>query len=318
MGPVSMAASPSFQFGDASGPNKAGARPIPSLPDRASASNGDLHRIDYASSPRSAVDPSFPPVPAPEGFWEPENPPYEDRSALSDPLSASDTGTGVKSFEVGHGASTLLVKLTNPSRVTLEFTKTSMTMFQNGRRGTRTKTDTHTFVIITTTPSSLGNAPPGSKTISDLKPQRYPSPDEKAQAMYSEEAQEARQSCRSSPAPRFIVLPRQAPPPHPTAQLPVGAISANQGGSRMNLTPTEEVMALDLTVPGPSTGPPRPIFFNRDGTVTRHGSGRKADDNDERQLDVHELLRTKDWAQTPLGPRELWPQSLKTIGENIC
>jgi hypothetical protein len=95
--------------------------------------------------------------------------------------------------------------------------------------------------------------------------------------------------------------------------LPIGATLDTQSAAAVNITPTDEIMALDM--PHGSTGQSRPIFFNRDGTVSRpRGFGNKGLDNNGRSLDVHELLRDFEWSTTSLGPQESWPQSLKTIG----
>lgn len=117
------------------------------------------------------------------------------------------------------------------------------------------------------------------------------------------------------PLPRMTMLPARGPLPGAASQLPIGATSGTPNGIETVLTPTEEVMALDLSMsPGSDAGPAQPIFFNRDGTVTRHGQAPGATDSQGRPVNVHELLKTKDWSQTPLGPRDAWPQSLKTIG----
>lgn len=58
-----------------------------------------------------------------------------------------------------------------------------------------------------------------------------------------------------------------------------------------------------------------PIYINHDGTVlpqpplieTVHESGLP--------LDVRSLLWSKDWSQTPLGPMEQWPSTLRMISE---
>ena len=65
--------------------------------------------------------------------------------------------------------------------------------------------------------------------------------------------------------------------------------------------------------------PPASLFFDRDGTVNKRKSNADATGNEYagRSLDVHELLETTDWAKTSLGPKDQWPQSLRTIGEHF-
>ncbi|WWD02256.1 hypothetical protein V865_000294 [Kwoniella europaea PYCC6329] len=71
------------------------------------------------------------------------------------------------------------------------------------------------------------------------------------------------------------------------------------------VTPTEELNGLDFTLKKHGA-----IRFGRDGTVTTSNP-----EGNRRDLaaDVHDLMESTDWSQTPLGPREQWPQSLKTI-----
>jgi hypothetical protein len=91
--------------------------------------------------------------------------------------------------------------------------------------------------------------------------------------------------------------------------------SATGNGSRdLQITPTDEIMALDLSASGERTD--RPLLFDKDGVVSRLKGSRTAGyDERGKALDVNVLLETYDWATTSLGPKDRWPQSLKTVGE---
>lgn len=307
LGPISMVKSVSSQFvGDIPGPSR--------VPLSASA-DSNPHPVDHdadgagALSPTAEGDPSHPV--APEGFWEPENP-YEDESALSDPMSASASATGIEGAGTKLLApSTLIMDLIQPSRVTLELTKTSMPIWQNGRGGSRTKLDTHTFVIITSTPRSTIPITSAEKTNTVEEAPHTETFTDSALRSEKEEAY-------SSLLPRMTVLPSLGITSYAN-QLPIASTTGNFLGAGKIRTPTEEVMALDLSTPPDGiSDPARPIYFNRDGTVTRHRQNQAGTDSRGKALNVHELLRTKDWSQTPLGPREQWPQSLKIIGQSLA
>ncbi|GFZ50846.1 hypothetical protein JCM24511_08604 [Saitozyma sp. JCM 24511] len=244
---------------------------------------------------------------APEGFWEPENP-YEDRVSLSD--SASDgAATGIEGWEPHHpGPMSVTIELVDPVQVTLELTKTSMPIYQFNRTGARAKMATHTYIIITTIPRGPltmkeGPVLPILPTPASLSMSEPP----------TEPAVVLDPSHLSHGALRTTILASPASPPRTVAPpLPIGATLDTQSGAAVNITPTDEIMALDM--PHGSTGQSRPIFFNRDGTVSRpRGLGNKGLDNNGKSLDVHELLRDFEWSTTSLGPQESWPQSLKTI-----
>lgn len=98
--------------------------------------------------------------------------------------------------------------------------------------------------------------------------------------------------------------------------LPHGATS-DTSVTLADLTPTEEIAALEMPSSagmGHLDRPNRPIFFSRDGTVSGKSHTRPERDEKGKSMDVHELLRTTDWAATSLGPMDKWPQSLKTAG----
>lgn len=269
-------------------------------------------------SPFSHPDPQFPQ--APEGFWEPENPPYEDKP-LSD--GSTDAGTALTGIEPAGGEhpgpATVVIELNEPGKVKLEMTKTSVPIWQFIRGGGKARLETHTFVIVTTTPRTafILNAHPTIEKPTPLAtathvPIELDSPNESP----LDDNFLGPGSAFPAARPRATVLPGPTSPMRNTNHLPAGATDDHKPGSK-DLTPTDEIAALEM----PSAAiepdrPNRPIFFNRDGTV----SGKSQSANNVKgevglSMDVHELLKTTDWSKTPLGPREQWPQSLKTVGE---
>lgn len=223
---------------------------------------------------------------APVGFWEPEVP-YEEHASTS-AHSGSDTGaTGIEGVDVSHpGPSTLILDFIDPGKVTLEMTKTTMPIYKYSKNGTRLMVETASYVVVTTVPKSslVQNGLSRIATIQD-----NPEP--------------------TGHAPRSIDLPA---PPSPTRLSFLPETLSNQ------ITPTDEIMALDLA--GPSEGQStRPLYFRRDGTISRpRGPLLSGVDERGKPLDVRVLLDITDWSQTGLGPRDKWPQSLKTAGKLTC
>lgn len=121
--------------------------------------------------------------------------------------------------------------------------------------------------------------------------------------------------------PKITVLPSLIASSISSNHLPAGATSGTQQAGEPILIPTEEAMTIDQSLPSEPmgfSGPARSLIFNRDGTITRRGPVRTGVNSAGKSLDVNDLLRTTDWSQTPLGPRDSWPQSLKTIGESVA
>jgi hypothetical protein len=230
---------------------------------------------------------------APEGFWEPEMPPYEDRSTKSDLVSTSDDATGIGAVDDEHpGPNTMTVQLKRPGKVTLEMTKSMMPIYSKSKNGTMVKIITHTFAIITTTPKSA--------LIMDSAPKQAEIPT--IEMTEPDTVEEVR-------APKKTVLPNPSSPVQAIAKTLPNATNLDLVpiGSDFD-TPTDEKPA-HLTTPG------RPMIFHRDGGVTRQQSAFPAGAEDNgKSLDVHVLLKTTDWSKTELGPMEKWPQSLKTAG----
>jgi hypothetical protein len=243
--------------------------------------------------------PEFPE--APEGFWEPEMPPYEDRSTKSDLLSSSDDATGIGAVDDDHpGPHTMTVQLKRPGRVTLEMTKSTMPIYSKSKSGATTRVITHTFAIITTTPRSalvMDTTPKG--TGMEIPTIAMSEPD-------------------SDGVPR---PPRKTVLPNPSS--PIRAISkVLPEATNLDVAPIESDLDLDTpTYEKPQHlalgTPARPMIFQKDGSVKRQQSAFPdgATDNGK-SLDVNILLNTTDWSKTGLGPMDSWPQSLKSAGES--
>lgn len=246
---------------------------------------------------------------APEGFWEPEMPPYEDRSTKSDPASLSDDATGIGAVDDQHpGPNTITIKLIHPGRVTLEMTKSTMPIYHIPKAGAKTRVTTHTFAIITTVPRSalitdtvgnngVGYADQAAAGMMDIPQVVEPVETETETEQEREEA--------------MNLVPRKTILPNPSS--PIRAISKSLPKAASLETPTEEPMAQADS----AFQPGRPLIFNRDGTVSRQQSAFPAGATEGgRSLDVSVLLETTNWANTSLGPRDQWPQSLKSAGKS--
>jgi hypothetical protein len=230
------------------------------------------------------------------------------------------------------GPMTLTLNLVTPAEVTLGLTKTTLPIYQFGRSGARTRMETHTFIVITTIPRtpmmvkeavSTDTSPTSSiildtpEIIAGRANPVHRAVEELRQSGMAVDDRPHAHDPRS--APRTTILPSPSSPPRTVAPpLPIGATVDPHvaQAQNQNLTPTDEIMALDMCAGEMGAG--RPLFFNRDGTVSRPrgtmSNGRAANG---KPLDVHELLRTFDWGKTSLGPRESWPQSLRTIGVSL-
>lgn len=252
---------------------------------------------------------------APPGFWEPEVP-YEEHASTSG-QSASTGATGLEGVDELHqGRFSLTLDLVDPGKVTLEMTKTSLPIYRIGRSGERTMVETDSYIIVTTVPKS-------GYVVKDTQPSRVPTPNsltelspatEKASDEIMLDVPPATNSAPSRPPQsRLTVLPSPKAAPRGLTLPSLHGTSAPTAGNQ--LTPTDEIMALDL-VESSDGQASRPLYFSSDGTVSRpRGPLLNGVDERGKPLDVHVLLETTDWSKTGLGPRENWPQSLKTVGE---
>lgn len=259
--------------------------------------------------------------PPPEGFWEPEIP-YEDRTNGSE-HSLSESGlTGIEDAdEETAGPATLTIEINEPVHVKLDLTQTRVPIYQFGRTGARTRMETHTFVIITTVPrselvpnrigSQIGESSPMASRSRNTTSTFVPSSRGEASAIPADNGLLAPQSFFPA-LPRTSYLHSPSSPVEQRSMLPQSATGIIPRD--LQITPTDEIMALDLSASGETTD--RPLMFNKDGVVSRlKGSRTSGVDDRGKSLDVMELLETYDWSSTSLGPKDQWPQSLKTVGE---
>ena len=249
----------------------------------------------------------------PEGFWEPDVP-YEDRSARSHSQSPSDTGaTGIGSGEgASPGPQSLTIELRQPGQVTLELTKTSLPIWQLSFPSTRTKMSTHSFVIVTTTPRSA--FVPAS--ITDTKDTSREDPREfyANHRPPSDPLETVGRHMIASAVPRTTVLAANDDDVKPTfREGPVRRMIESERTKSNESTPPDEGKRLEL--PLSSSEAARHIHFSRNGVVTQSKpllpTGGEVNGL---SLDVNVLLQSTDWSKTSLGPKDSWPQSLKTIG----
>ena len=269
---------------------------------------------------------------APEGFWEPEIPPYEDRSSRSDGSTEAETaGTGLESFGGDHpGPATITIELSKPGSVVLELTKTSTPVWQFQASGARTRMETHTFVTVTTVPRSPYVATShggqeddsedvymGDGTTPTAESANVPITFPVGSPEVSPRDDTPLAPAFTRPKLRSRILPG-LPGNHKMTNLPMGALqdTTRTGGEELDVS-TDDIATLEMPESAIDTmsRPNQAIFFNRDGTVSGRSPPKRRRDEHGLSTDVHELLRTTDWTKTPLGPRSQWPQSLKTIGK---
>ncbi|OCF32740.1 hypothetical protein I316_05661 [Kwoniella heveanensis BCC8398] len=253
-------------------------------------------------SPTDTPSASFPPPPPPD-FWEPERP-YEDRS------SRSDTGiseAGADEADMPHaGPSTIIIKLTQPAKVLLEFTKTTLPIWKQSPKGSNSKAymSTHTFAIITTTPKSalIPSSPLGEGRASPAPPFKHLARDHTDVSQLA--PPDRREESDVSPTPRTTILDHSASSSsNPLTRIPLPSSSADPRLTTMRDPRVEH--NLEFFSGGAEVS--RPLMFDRDGTVSRRPMP-----TGPPSADVHALMASTDWSKTPLGPRDQWPQSLKT------
>ncbi|WVR09485.1 hypothetical protein IAU60_006553 [Kwoniella sp. DSM 27419] len=231
----------------------------------------------------------------PPDFWEPERP-YEDRSVKSD---TGISEAGADGVDVRNPApSTVIIELERPYKVKLELTKTVMPIWRVDKRGVRSRVGSHTFAVITTTPRSalVSNA---SSLVSNSA-SGSPS-DEQAPALGGD--LEAVEEAEDAAGPRATVLGQGGPSTNSLGR-PVPSASTADPHLTTRVPETETHPDIFSAAAGNS----RPIMFNRDGTVSR-----QVVPSEGTSKDVRVMMETMDWSKTALGPRDQWPQSLKTI-----
>ncbi|WVQ95095.1 hypothetical protein IAU59_002189 [Kwoniella sp. CBS 9459] len=266
--------------------------------------SGSPSAADHAAASLSPTDTSAPlPAVPPPDFWEPERP-YEDRS------SRSDTGiseVGADGTEDQHaGPSTIIIELNRPAKVLLEFTKTTMPIWRTSPTGSGTKSymSTHTFAIITTTPKSvlIPSPPPADDRSSPSESSGEPAEGAVETSLLS--VPDDKLESDISPTPRTTILSSTARgAANSLTRLPLATSSADPLLTTMRDPRTE----TDIEYFSSGTEVSRPIVFDRDGTVSRQPLPTGPPSSD-----VDALMASTDWSKTPLGPRDQWPQSLKT------
>ncbi|WVF67533.1 hypothetical protein IAT40_002289 [Kwoniella sp. CBS 6097] len=261
--------------------------------------------VDRIVTPLSPSDTSAPPLPAPPpDFWEPERP-YEDRSSRSD-TGISEVGAD-GADDQNPGPSTIIIELDKPTKVLLEFTKTTMPIWKKSPLdpNVRSYMSTHTFAIITTTPKSTlmpsrTAVDPASRPAVPPVQSKMDETDTKLLATI-----ENKPGSDISPTPRTTILNSSSASSssNPLTRLPLATSSADPRMTNMR-DPRAEA-DLDFFSGGLEIS--RPIMFDRDGTVSRQPLS-----TGPPSADVLALMESTDWSKTPLGPRAQWPQSLKT------
>ncbi|EIW68283.1 hypothetical protein TREMEDRAFT_69291 [Tremella mesenterica DSM 1558] len=272
-----------------------------------------LPNTSITVNPATGLTEKLPPV-----FWEPDNHSRDDRSVLSDTHSASDTSVmgADTGDDVLFSSQTVTIELIHPGRVKLELSKTSMPIrSSNDYSATPTiKMSTHTYVIITTIPRSLFVPNKTWSTSSQLK---APSMEDQRrlnlpQIYGADNSPPIKERPTTPSVPKIsLLIPPLAHAKAMNLILPTGAMYNPNTLSPNRPSMVEQVSAIQSSR---EVGLRRPVIFNRDGTVVRQRSDvQDVAQVDGISMDVNVLLETTDWSKTPLGPRDTWPQSLKTI-----
>ncbi|WVQ68391.1 uncharacterized protein L199_006599 [Kwoniella botswanensis] len=230
--------------------------------------------------------------------------PYSPRTVLGPSLIDQDhlepSITPTSSFSENKP---LLLNFVHPSTASFELIKTNLPIWRTGRTGGsgKARMTTHSFVIITTIPRSDSDTVPPSSSFSDPDPFMLTPMKEKSNFLSRQD-----ELPETPVIPKTTVLSPSTSPSHKSLTRPIpAATSSDPALTHKAVTPTEELNGFDFTSKKPGA-----IRFGRDGTVTTSNP-----EGNRRDLvaDVHDLMESTDWSQTPLGPREQWPQSLKTI-----
>nr|XP_019011586.1 uncharacterized protein I206_03688 [Kwoniella pini CBS 10737]OCF50367.1 hypothetical protein I206_03688 [Kwoniella pini CBS 10737] len=200
------------------------------------------------------------------------------------------TPTPSSSFASTTDDKLLLLDFLRPVQVKFELLKTYMPIWCASKGSGRNKLATHSFVIITTIPRS------------DYSPSYHKIPKvEPAQDVSSATAAEEG-GLELDAKPTTKILTPSDSPTHHTLRRPIpSAYSSDPSVTNKSVTPTEELTGFDFGAKKSTA-----IRYGRDGAITRPAQW------NSNIVDVHDLMQSTDWAATALGPRESWPQSLKT------
>lgn len=115
----------------------------------------------------------------------------------------------------------------------------------------------------------------------------------------------------ATPHGRLEFIPRRQRPTLVSSGSTVSEATSTGGDSRDS---------GEAFVPGPGHIPSdlrgKPLVLRRDGTVgVQPWISRAGKTTDGKPYSVLKLLKTTNWAKTPLGPREQWSLSLQLVGE---
>ncbi|WVQ71976.1 hypothetical protein IAR50_001519 [Cryptococcus sp. DSM 104548] len=247
--------------------------------------------------------------PSPKNFWAAEHP-YEDRSPRSDGLASDHSDlTGIEPLKGRNpGQATLELTLVNPGRITLELTKTLVPVPRTRKGFENVPMTTHSFAVITTTPrTAFVPNTPRQVSHHDIPPVAY-------RALWDEDRSPIKTSELTLETPLAHLIPKTTI----LSPSPSSPTSLDPGMPRMSTTPHpkdnsfssfSELRGLGLLSPAQDGKTSKPLMFNADGSISPQVD---AGDLGE-HASVDGLMASTEWAKTPLGPRDQWPQSLKTI-----
>nr|XP_031864018.1 uncharacterized protein CI109_000662 [Kwoniella shandongensis]KAA5531090.1 hypothetical protein CI109_000662 [Kwoniella shandongensis] len=266
-----------------------------------------LDRRDPSDTPRATLNRSHsgasgarsPLLSPPAGFWEVEKP-YEDRAMHSDGVLVSDVeSTGLEGVNGDHpGPPTLVLELIRPGKVTLEMTKTTMSVWRSGSSGMQSQMNTHSFAIITTTPRSALIPNGATNDIHNEILSIAPPTEPPIRPSLEHNSSTPKAIPLASSASRSISQPNAATGKS-NPQVDGSSNSAHGGVSQSRMDRVGDTVS-------------QPLVFNRDGEVVKPKPKVTGTHPDGTSMDVEVLMETTDWTQTSLGARETWPQSLKT------
>lgn len=116
----------------------------------------------------------------------------------------------------------------------------------------------------------------------------------------------------ATPLGRLEFVPRTARPHIASHRSSVSITTSTGTGTSTSGTSEahlgESVVQVPEDIPDEMRG--KPLVLRKDGSVVQPAVSKTAKSNS-----VPKLLKTTNWAETPLGPREQWPMSLQMIGE---